>query len=453
VRKPRRAARCPGQPTSWTSPRSTSRSACERGNATSRSGCRGKRADGTTDTQYSDDSNGRLSTVTDRLLSQVVDPQGHTVTLTYDQSFRLVALTDALGQVTTLDYLDAADPLRLTKVTDPFGRAATFTYDPFGRLATLTDVAGLTASVRYGAGDFITALTTPYGTTTFRQEGGDPGTPDPEFRRIEATDPLGATERVEFHRTTTLLAAQAPSNEVPAGFEVANDYLHWNNTFYWDKLAMAGAPGDVEAAVITNWLQGSTLAYGFAQSRNVPHSVKRPLESRVWYRYPDQPATHHGVGSGTSPSLTGRVLEGGVSQVTAATYNAQGQVTSKTDALGRQTTYTYATNGLDLLEVRQVRTGGGTDLVQSYGDYDHHQPGTVTDAAGQTTTLTYNARGQVLTTTNARDETTTNTYDSETGVLLTTTGPVSGATTTFGYDGYGRLESVTDADGYGDDGL
>ena len=161
-------------------------------------------------------------------------------------------------------------------------------------------------------------MTTPYGTTTFRQEAGDPALPDADLRRIEATDPLGATERLEFHRTSTLLPAQAPANEVPAGFAVANDYLYWYNTFYWDKQAMAVAPGALESAVITNWLQGTAQAYGHAQSRHVPHSVKRPLESRVWYRYPDQPASHHAMGSGTSPALTGRVMEGGVSQVTAA---------------------------------------------------------------------------------------------------------------------------------------
>jgi YD repeat-containing protein len=170
---------------------------------------------------------------------------------------------------------------------------------------------------------------------------------------------------------------------------------------------MAEAPGELTSAIITNWLQGSKVAFAYPQSRNVPHSVKRPLESRVWYRYPDQAANHHGMGSGTSPSLTGRVLEGGVSQVTAATYNAQGMVTAKTDAVGRQTTYTYATNGLDLLEVRQVRTGGGTDLLQSYANYTNHLPGTVTDGAGQTTTMTHNARGQVLSVTNAKSETTT----------------------------------------------
>jgi YD repeat-containing protein len=67
-----------------------------------------------------------------------------------------------------------------------------------------------------------------------------------------------------------------------------------------------------------------------------------------------------------------------------------------------------------------------------------HQVLVATDAAGQATRCTYTASGQVLTVTNAKDETTTHTYDSE-GRLQTVSGPVAGTTTTYEYDGYGRL--------------
>ena len=60
-------------------------------------------------------------------LTQVVDPQGQTLTFTHDGTLRLVAVTDALGQVATLAYADSVDPLRITPVTDPFGRSAVLT--------------------------------------------------------------------------------------------------------------------------------------------------------------------------------------------------------------------------------------------------------------------------------------------------------------------------------------
>ncbi len=46
--------------------------------------------------------------------------------------------TDALGQVTTLDYEHATDPLMITAVEDPFGRRATFTCHATGQLASIT---------------------------------------------------------------------------------------------------------------------------------------------------------------------------------------------------------------------------------------------------------------------------------------------------------------------------
>src|SRR5262249_29410300 len=143
-----------------------------------------------------------------------------------------------------------------------------------------------------------------------------------------------------------------------------------------------------------------------------------------------------------------RVLDDGTTQSWQKTYNSMGQITSTTDPLGRQTSYTYASNGVDLLEMRQT-TGTLNDLLATYADYtSQHLPETLTDAAGQTTTLTYNAAGQLLTSTNPKSETMTSVYEAGTGRLLSVTGPVAGATTTYTYDGYGRVRTVTDSDGY-----
>ena len=171
--------------------------------------------------------------------------------LTYDESLRLVAITDAIGQVTTLSYELPADPLKITKVTDPFGRFATFGYDATGRLNRITDVIGITSSFDYGTGDFLKSLTTPYGTTTFRmaEEG--------RRRWIEATDPLGGTERLEYLElagdgvtgggqpsfpTTAVRASTRPDSTLASRLGAAN--LSYRNTFYWSKRAMALAPGD-----------------------------------------------------------------------------------------------------------------------------------------------------------------------------------------------------------------
>jgi len=101
-------------------------------------------------------------------LTQMLDPFGNAVTLTYDGSLRIAAITDAIGQVTTLAYSNAADIFKITRVTDPFGRFADFAYDSLGRLTNITDVIGLNSGFIYTeSGDFINSLITPYGTNTF----------------------------------------------------------------------------------------------------------------------------------------------------------------------------------------------------------------------------------------------------------------------------------------------
>jgi RHS repeat-associated protein len=399
-------------------------------------------------------SNGSQTTQRQVFLTDIIDAKGLALHLTYDDQLRVVAITDAAGLVTTLSYDLASDPEKVTRMTDPFGRSATLTYAAEGLLASITDAIGLRSSFVYGDGDFITALTTPYGTTRFTHEAdGDPY--DTYFRFVQAIDPVGGTERAEFRWSTTDIASVAPAAEVPTGMTAYNHDLDKFNTFYWDKRAMATAPGAVGSATITHWLSSvwtdvslitGTYAIQIFTS-GVPHSVKRPLEHRAWYAYPGQEAPYDRVGAWVQPTQTARVLDDGSTQLWQATYNNQGNVTTRTDPVGRQTTYEYAANGIDLVAIRQT-SNGINDALATFSNYTaQHVPQTTTDAAGQATTFTLNANGQPLTTTNAKSETTTLTYDGD-GRLLTTTAALPDATTTYTYDAVGRVRTVTDSDGY-----
>src|SRR3990170_4657413 len=104
----------------------------------------------------------------------------------------------------------------------------------------------MTSSFTYAGGDFIQAMTTPYGTTTFRHQ--EPFSP---ARRIEATDPAGGTERVEYHVTHAGLSSTVSSSEVPTGFSAHNAVMNKYVVVYWDKLAMAAGP-TLSNATITN---------------------------------------------------------------------------------------------------------------------------------------------------------------------------------------------------------
>jgi YD repeat-containing protein len=234
----------------------------------------------------------------------------------------------------------------------------TLTYTELGQLASITDGIGMTSSFVYGTGDVITWMTTPYGTTTFQH---DPN--NHNFRFIEATDPLGAKERVEFHFVVDGMATAVPASEVPTGFTLHNENLDHYNSFYWNKRAMALHPGDRARAKLTYWTQGGLSG---TSTTSIPHSVKRPLEGRVWYAYQGQsPTLPRDAGDWKKPIRVGRVLDDGTSRISQRTYNSMGRKTSRTDPLGRSRTFSYAANGIDVLEVRQT-TGGINDLIASY---------------------------------------------------------------------------------------
>lgn len=183
-------------------------------------------------------------------MTQVIDPTGNSVVIGYDSSLRVTTLTDAAGLVTNLSYDQPGDSLKVSKVTDPFGRFATFQYTS-GQLTTIIDEIGIQSVLAYTSGtDSVSSLATPYGTTQF--VCGQNGT----NRWIEMTDTLGGKERVEYRDNAPGIASSDPV--APSVSSISNSGLDVANTFYWDKKAMAEAPGDYTKAQITHWLYDAT---------------------------------------------------------------------------------------------------------------------------------------------------------------------------------------------------
>jgi YD repeat-containing protein len=159
-----------------------------------------------------------------------------------------------------------------------------------------------------------------------------------------------------------------------------------------------------------------------------------------------------------------RLLADGTTQSTSFTYNSLNNVLSATDAMGRKTTYQYASNDIDLVGTYVQKPGGAsTDPLGQpanklatvvYGNaVQPRLPTTITNILGETTTLVYNAKGQVISAKNPKNETTTYSYYTAnvTGKdrkdrLQTVDGPLTGTTdsVTYDYDSAGRLASVTD---------
>jgi RHS repeat-associated protein len=411
-------------------------------------------------------------------LFQKVDPAGSAATFGYDYptvnsaaAARLLSITDAAGLVTTFGYTLAGDPLKITSVTDPYGRVAQLAYVN-GRLVSITDTIGLVSQFGYqGNSDFISSLTTPYGTSVFAY--GEEG----NGRWLELTDPQGDKERVEYppyftNATFPNAHPGFPNSAAPAGMTISG-YTH-TVTYYWDKKAMREAPRKPESAKQYSWL---VSGYSANTASGTLGAEKRAFENPVYFNYQNQP---NGTTEGDfqQPLRVGRVLDDGSSQVYQYAYNPLGHISKVTDPLGRETTYLYESNtsssgySIDLREVRQ-KTGpnaGDYEVLSRFTYNAQRLPLTVTDAAGQVTTYTYNSVGQPITITNAKGETTTLWYHitgnpsdptfpynpaaprdpNAKGYLVRVDGPLAGQTDSVAmtYDGFGRLRTTTDTQGF-----
>jgi RHS repeat-associated protein len=412
-------------------------------------------------------------------MTKVIDPAGNTIRFNYDSNFRLISVTDALNQTTTVSHL-SNDPAMLpafylvSQITDPFGRSATFDYQN-GQLIRIRDTVGITSQFSYATGtDFINSMTTPYGTTTFSQ----PPSSLSNARTIQASGPDGAMERVEYgemaNDNTVVPATEPLMPDVSTlGIHPLNGYYCYRNSFYFDKKATALYPPDPNGlmalsqysnARLTHWLHNAN--YG---ASNIKEREKQPLENAVYYFYPGQNENFNYAriyeGTSGSPSVVARRLDDGsqgsssVTQIYQYEYNSINKLTKATDPVGRVTSFVYDANNVDLQTVYQRRPQGmstdpdGTaaDKIASYTYNSLHEPLTATDAAAQTTTYTYNAYGQVLTRKNAKNETTTFSYGDgsaghPTGYLTSITSPLfnsGSAVTSFTYDSANRVHAVT----------
>ena len=385
-------------------------------------------------------------------LTRINDPQGLALILTYSTSggIRLTKITDGFARNTTFTYGFAPDPFKVTKITDPYGRSATFTYQataPF-HLLSITDVLGITSSYVYEAGtDFITTLTTPYGTSTFATSDTSPD-PTNTSNWLEATDPLGHTERAEFEGNLQVTPNSDPYGPTVPGVSILNAYLNYRNTYYWDKLSYpsygSGTAPDYSKAKIFHWLH---LDGGSGTTSGILESIKEPLENRIWFLYGNQTGASNtsNVGMiGKQPAIVARGLENGETSSTQSTVNALGFPTQSTDAVGRTTLYTYAANNQDLLSVKVAGAGSTKYTVWQGSSYYKHRPEIIIDPNGGKYLITYNAYALPTSVTNPLNQKTTYVYDAKIR-LIEVEGPASEVLARYTYDSFDRVATVTDA--------
>lgn len=396
------------------------------------------------------DSAGRTLTLnygSNGLVASVADPLGRTTTYTYDATNDLTSVTDPLGRTWTFTY-DGSH--RMLTMTDPRGGVVTNVYDPTGRVTSQTDADGLTTTYSYTGDNFsslggTTTITDPHGNVEVQQYANGFVT---TVTKAEGTSAQGTWSYVYDPNTFGVTAATDPNGHVTTNsYDPAGDLLTTtdplgNETSYTynglDEVLTRTTPlgevspktYDVEGNVLT-----STDAVG----------------NTTIYAYGD--TTHPGdITSITDPD----------GRVTSFTYDADGDVASKsvepTSGTLDTTTFTVDSDGEQVCEA-----SANADGITCPPAGSPHEAGTtttvydadgevtsVTDANGNTTSRTYDADGNMIKVADPIGNETLSTYDLDDRVVSTETGAngTSPSTTSYSYDvtpGQGACQAVSGA--------
>ncbi|HEY9773582.1 MAG TPA: cysteine peptidase family C39 domain-containing protein, partial [Planktothrix sp.] len=129
-------------------------------------------------------------------------------------------------------------------------------------------------------------------------------------------------------------------------------------------------------------------------------------------------------------------------------WNTLGYCTQKISPTLRTTSYTYASNNIDLLSAAETK-GSDNALLGAWTYNSQHRPLTYIDGSGNTTQYTYTTTGELKTVTDPLGNVTTLNYNAQ-GYLTQIDGPMPGSddVTNIGYDTAGRVANITDSEGY-----
>ena len=286
-------------------------------------------------------------------------------------SARLVWIEDRVGNRMTFTRPNVN--AYVSRVTSPNGRFVDVAYNTAGAISQITDNIGRSFSYTYdSATNELRTVTDPNGKV--RQYGWDANK-----NLVQVTDPNGNVMVKNTMEVLSLMTTPCGSAAVPAPFQfntgrVLSQKLADGSTFqYGYNGAVVQAACDATGAQTT--VSASTLSQ-VTDRRGVVRKVALDAKANV-----------------TSDT---QALGKPEQQVTTYVFDpATNLMSSRTDALNRQTTYQYDANG-NLKSV--TRLAGTPDAVTTSTTYEpaFNQPQTLTDGNGHTTTLGYDFHGSLV---------------------------------------------------------
>ncbi len=438
-------------------------------------------------------------------ITQITDPVGRSLNLTYDGSLRITSITDPIGRIVRYGYTTAGYLQTVKDANSPAG-VTTYGYDSNNNLATITDartppityltnhydpVTGMvtsqdaadggTTSFSYTLANqtiptspvLLTTVTDPLGNQTiyhFNPAGflldvtdalgrktiytRDPGT----NLLLSVTDPLNRTTTVTYDsagNTTKVIRLAGTPNALTTLFTYdpvfnkltsVTDPLNHTTSFSYDK-----AGNLVQTKDALNPPSISTIGYdGAGELTSVADPFGNPATQIAYDGFGNVAQTTDPLGRklGKVSDAVGRTqsLTNALGQMVQYQYNPLNQVTQITDSLNGQTAFSYDANG-NLSTVTDA-LGSSHKTTYTYDNMD--RLATRQDALQHPAeTYQYDKNGNLVQFTDRRNKVTTFQYDNVNRRIFAgfgaQAGPTYDSTISYSYDAGNRLIQAVDS--------
>jgi len=369
-------------------------------------------------------------------LTSIVDRNGNTITLVRgntSQPSQITQMVDPVGRALTLTY-DSTN--RITQITDPISRTVQYTYNSQGTLATVTNAAGGVTTYAYDTSNNLIKTTDARGVVVMQD------TYDSNGRVIQQVQADGGVLNFAY----TLLNSQVPTS--PVLQTVVTDALGNQTTYRFDPnqnlLSVTDPTGQVR--VFTHSLQQNNLATSVTGGGTCP-VCGNPSGGDLTFTYDSNGNILTRTDSfGNTTTTTYDPVFGQITSITDPlgnvykyTYDASGNMATATDPDGNLTSYAHNSFG-QVIQTMDALGGKTTNSYDSFGNKI-----TSTDQLGRTTNFTYDAVSRSVQAVDPLGQTFTTTYDPS-DRLLTSKDP-QGHLVSFTYDPNGNVLSTTDESG------
>ena len=362
----------------------------------------------------------------------------------YDSAGKLITVTDASGNVTTIQRNASEQP---TAIVSPYGQTTTLSVDSNGFLSQLTDPLGNSQTFVNTSGGLLTSRTDQNG-NIFNY------TYDSNGRLTKDADPLGGYVAASstnaasgFGQTVTLTTAMGKTSSYQSTAalpwaESSTSTVSQQRTITWPDGLQASSSENLQNGQLSDTYSlpdgtsdSETLGPDPVWGLQVPVDTSETVtQGNLTMNITGSRSTALGTAGNPFTVTTETDVHSINDRTYSSTFTGSSLTWVNTSPVGR--TLTVGLDSLERIASTQVEGLTATDFA-----YDSHGRLASATQGTRQTTLSYGSNGFLASVTDPLQLTTSFSYDAD-GHLLTTTLP-DGRVINYSYDANGNLTSVT----------